>query len=61
MEMYNSMTVPPKVLVSSISTVADKEVQKALRKLPISVISLDEAHVCNPDQDLGWAGFLPYT
>ena len=59
-ETYQAMTFPPRVLVASITTVADMEVQKALRKLPITVIAVDEAHVCDPDMDLGWGGFLPY-
>ena len=60
LEVYNSMQNPPKVLVCSISTLSDREVQRAIRKLPVTRISIDEAHVCNPDLDLGWAGFLPY-
>ena len=59
-ESFQTMATPPKVLVASITTVADMDVQKAIRKLPITVIAVDEAHVCDPDLDLGWGGFLPY-
>ena len=54
------MDPPPRVLLSSISRVADKEVQKAIRRLNIRVIAIDEAQVADPDPNAGWGEFLPY-
>ena len=45
MEAIESMPVKPRVLLGSITTVADKEVQKEIRKLQIRVIAIDEAQV----------------
>ena len=56
----SSMDPPPRVLLSSISRVADKEVQKAIRRLNIRVIAIDEAQVADPDPKAGWGEFLPY-
>ena len=36
------------------------EVQRAIRRLRIVVIALDEAQVANPDKTSGWSEILPY-
>ena len=59
-DTVSSMDPPPRVLLSSISRVADKEVQKAIRRLNIRVIAIDEAQVADPDPNAGWGEFLPY-
>ena len=54
------MPEPPRVPLASITTVADKEVQKELRRMQIRVIAVDEAQIADPNKDSGWGEFLPY-
>lgn len=54
------MKTPPRVIVSSIARVAEVEVQRVIRRLPVTVISLDESHVVLPGYELGYGDFLAY-
>lgn len=54
------METAPRVVVGSISRVAEVEVQRVIRRLPVTVISLDEAHVVLPGHELGYGDFLAY-
>ena len=59
-EAIADMVVPPRVLLTSISVVAEKEIQQQIRRLPIKVICIDECQVANPDKESGWSEILPY-
>lgn len=49
-QSLSDMEEPPKVVVASVSAVADTEVQKFLRRQNIAVIAVDEAQVVNSIQ-----------
>ena len=48
------------VLLNFVTRVAEKEVQQQIRRLPITVVAIDECQVANPDKDSGWSEILPY-
>ena len=51
-QLVENMEQKPRVILCTISTVADAGVQKHIRRLPVRTICLDEVQVLNEDRIL---------
>jgi hypothetical protein len=45
-KQWQAMETKPKVILASISCMAEEEIQCFLRKQPVVIISIDEAQAC---------------
>ena len=75
-QLVKDMEPKPRVILCTISTIADEAVQRQIGRLPIKTVCLDEVQVCtsssirvnsglhskviNSDDRIGWGGFLPF-